>query len=286
LIGGAMLGCAVVTRYGSAVVVVAALLWLLAMRACKPLLFTILGGAIVAAALGALDWATWDHPFHSLREYVDFNLVSGRAAAQFGVEPLWYYLPYFGWLVLWAWPGLVLGAIRRDDGASGFLFCGLAYCAAVTLTPHKEARFLYPGLVLLLCAATPPWLALLSRMEPLRAKIFFSASLAAGLTVLLFPSPFAPQRPEQFRLVVEGSRGATGMVILNEGVWGAPGFFYLGKNIPWFPCDVAEDGRFQQAMQLPIFNRAVTWDDRALAELQAAGFKVLDAQGPGKLLGR
>ena len=285
-LGGSLLGCAVVTRYGSAVVVVAALVWLLATRAWKPLLFTVLGGLVVALALGGLDWATWDAPFHSLRKYVEFNLTSGQAAAQFGTEPALFYLPHLGWLVLWAWPGLLLGLVRRAEGTSLFAFCGLAYVAAITLTPHKEARFLYPGLVLWLVAATPPWLALLSRLAPRRRGLLLGASVAACLAILFFPSPFRPERPEQFRLVVKAAREATGLVIVNEGVWGAPGFFYLGKNIPWFPCDFAEDGRFQQAMATPTFNRAVIWDDRALEQLQQAGFQVLATDGPGKLLGR
>lgn len=285
-LGGALLGCAVVTRYGSAVVVVAALGWLVAARAWRPLLFTLLGGGIVALALGGLDWATWGAPFHSLRKYLEFNVTSGQAAQQFGAEPGWFYLPLLGWLVLWAWPGLVLGLVRRAEGASLFASCGLAYAMAISLTPHKEARFLYPGMVLLLVAATPPWLALLSRLQPRRATFLLGASLVAGLAILLFPSPYRPERPEQFRLVVQASRTATGLVIVNEGVWGAPGYFYLGKNIPWFACDIPEDGRFEQAMQQAVFNRAVIWDDRALDALLASGFRVLATDGPAKLLGR
>lgn len=285
-LGGALLGLAVVTRYGSAVVVVAALLWLLATRQWKALALTAAGGSVVALGLGLLDLWTWGDLFHSLKKYVDFNLTSGQAAAQFGAEPAWFYLPHLGWLVLWAWPGLGLGLVRRAEGASLFAWCGLAYVAAISLTAHKEARFLYPGLVLLLVAATPPWLALLSRLAPKRGLTLLAASLAACVAILFFPSPFQPERPAQFRLVVKAARAATGLVLLNEGVWGAPGFFYLGKNIPWFPCDEAADGRFQQAMATPAFNRAVTWDDRALAELQAAGFKLLEADGQAKLLGR
>ena len=284
--GGALLGLAVVTRYGSAVVVLGALAWLVATRAWKPLLFTILGGVLVALALGGLDWVSWGAPFHSLRKYIEFNLTSGQGAAQFGSEPTWFYLPLLGWLALWAWPGLVLGLTRRADGASLFAFCGLAYVAALSLTPHKEARFLYPGLVLLLVAAAPPWLAGLSRVGPKKATLLFATSLVAGLAILFFPSPFRPERPEQFRLVVRAAREATGLVIVNEGVWGAPGFFYLGKNIPWFPCDFAEDERFVQAMATPTFNRAVIWDDRALLQLQQAGFTLLQTDGRAKLLAR
>jgi N-dimethylarginine dimethylaminohydrolase len=86
--------------------------------------------------------------------------------------------------------------------------------------------------------------------------------------------------------VVAASRSATGLVLVNEGVWGSPGYFYLGKNIPWFVCDVPEDERFVHAMTTTTFNRAVTWDDRALAELRQAGFEVLETDGRAKLLGR
>lgn len=277
LVGGAMLGCAVVTRYGSAVVVVAALGWLLAVRAWRPLLFTVVGGAAVALALGVLDLATWGDLFHSLKKYVDFNLVSGQAEAQFGREPATFYLPYLGLLALWVWPGLFFAR------ASLFSVCGAAYVVAITLTAHKEPRFLYPGMVLLMVAAVPFWIELAVKRS---AAVLLGASVLASVALLFFKTPFQPERPEQFRLVVKAARQATGLVIVNEGLWGAPGFFYLGKNIPWFPCDFAEDGRFQQAMATPGFNRAVIWDDRALEQLQAAGFQVLEVDGPAKLLGR
>lgn len=284
--GGALLGLAVVARYGSAVMVLAALLWLLAVRAWKPLLFTVLGGLAVAAGLGILDWQTWGAPFHSLRKYLEFNVTSGQAAQQFGSEPWWFYLPHLGWLVLWAWAGLILAVRRRAEAASIFLVCGVAYVLAISITGHKEVRFLYPGLVLLLVAGLGPWLGWLSMIAESRQRLLVGASVAAGLAIVAVKSPFQPERPEQFRLVVHASRGATGLVIVNEGVWGAPGFFYLGKNIPWFPCDIPEDGRFQQAMASPTFNRAVIWDDRALVNLKAAGFEILEIDGPAKLLGR
>lgn len=285
-LGGALLGLAVVTRYGSAVVVIAALIWLGVTRSGRAFLLVCAGGLVVAAALGALDAFTWGEAFHSLKRYLEFNVLSGQAAQQFGSSPASFYLPLLGWLVLWAWPGLVLGAMRRVDGASVFGWCGLAYVAAISMTAHKEPRFLYPGLVLLLVGATPPWLARLARWPKQRAQIAGAASVVAGLAILAFASPFAPERPEQFRLFVKGARDATGFVVVNEGVWGAPGFFYLGKNVPWFTCDIPQDGRFVQAMATPAFNRAITWDDRALNELQAAGFQVLETQGAGKLLGR
>lgn len=288
--GGLVLGLAVVARYGSAVMVAAAVLLVLAQRRWKDALAALGGGLVAAALLGAVDWATWGKPFHSFLAYLDYNVLSGQAAQAFGAEPGWYYLPLFGWLVLWAWPGLVFGVRPRAFESKPvwwLAFPAVAYAVAISLTAHKEARFLYPALVLLAVAAVPGWLSVLSRVQaPERRQLFLTASVLVALSVVAFESPFAPQRPQQFRLWVRASREATGVVLVNEGMWGSPGFFYLGKNLPWFPCDFPQDPNFQMAMRDGRFNRAVIWDDRALAELEAAGFKVLEVDGPGKLLGR
>ena len=67
---------------------------------------------------------------------------------------------------------------------------------------------------------------------------------------------------------------------------GGGGFFYIGKNIPWLTCDWPQDGNFQAAMGDARFNRAVTFEGRALAELQAAGFHVVGQVGRETLLAR
>jgi hypothetical protein len=66
---------------------------------------------------------------------------------------------------------------------------------------------------------------------------------------------------------------------VNEGVWGAGGYFYLGKRIPWVTCDWPQDFAFRQAIGDIRFNRAITFEGRALAELQAAGFRPLRQVG-------
>jgi GPI mannosyltransferase 3 len=285
-LGGALLGLAVVTRYGTAVAVLAALAWLAMNRSRRTLIVSASSGLAVALALGALDWATWGAPFHSFAKYVEFNVTSGQAAAQFGTQPWWFYVPELGALAVCVWPAWAFARAGRFEGSRLFEFSALAYLLAISLTPHKEVRFFYPGLVLLLVAATPHWLALLAKTSRARARWVAVASLLAGPALLLFETPFQPERGAQFRMVVAASRSATGLVLVNEGVWGSPGYFYLGKNIPWFTCDVPEDERFVHAMATPTFNRAVIWDDRALTQLREAGFEVLKTDGRAKLLGR
>jgi hypothetical protein len=292
LLGGLALGLAVVTRYGSAVFVLAALVWLVLARQWKVLAFTCLGGLIAALGLGALDWATWGSPFHSLFAYVRFNVLSDGAARNFGASPPGFYLPVLlSGLPLWAWLAvpLGLGALRRRS-ISLPLFCAAAYVAAVSATPHKEERFLYPALLLMVLAATPAVVAWLVAQASHATKLRWGSAALALATTVAAATSYSPQdlRGDQFRAIVSATRdeAATGLLIVNEGFWGAGGFFYIGKNIPWLTCDWPQELNFQRAISDRAFNRAVTFEGRALAELQAAGFRVVDTVGRETILVR
>jgi GPI mannosyltransferase 3 len=274
LLGGAVLGLSVVARYGSAAAVIGAMLFLVARKRWRDAIAASVGGLVVALALGALDWATWGAPFHSLRAYLDFNVFSGRAAAQFGKDPFWVYLPYVAMLAPWAW----LGFLKKPPGV--FVVAGLAYLLAIFLTAHKEPRFIYPALVILSVAAAGGALELLSRRGPALTGLAAVASLA----FFWFDTPLKPERPDQFRLTARAWPHATGFFIIPEGTWGAGGYFWLGKNIPWFTCDFPQ--QFQHIVGDPRFNRAINYDHHYDAELSAAGFKVLLQDGRAVLWGR
>ncbi|WNG49600.1 mannosyltransferase [Archangium minus] len=291
LVGGLMLGLAVVARYGSAVVVLAALLWLVVERRWRVLAFSCLAGLGVALGLGALDWATWGKPFHSFFAYVDFNVLSGQAARQFGASPPGFYLwPFFSGLPLWVWATMPLGlrSLHQRRALLLPLFCAVAYLLAITATAHKEERFLYPGLVLLVMAAAPTLAAFVLSRERvlLRNAVGALALVATVVTGRFFPP--VDLRGDQFRGIVAATRddGVSGLLIVNEGLWGAGGYFYIGKNIPWMTCDWPRDANFKGAMRDRRFNRVVTFEGRALAELQAAGFRVVQRVGRETVLAR
>jgi hypothetical protein len=83
-LGGLGLGLAVVARYGSAIFVLVALAWLLGTRRYRVFFACAAAGLLVALGLGALDWATWGAPFHSLVAYTKFKVFSTDAARRFG----------------------------------------------------------------------------------------------------------------------------------------------------------------------------------------------------------
>jgi GPI mannosyltransferase 3 len=164
------------------------------------------------------------------------------------------------------------------------------YVAAVSATPHKEERFLYPALVLWVLAAAPAvasWLVTQARQA---TQLRWGTAALALATTVASVVAYPPQdlRGDQFRAIVAATRDhkATGLLIVNEGLWGAGGYFYVGKNIPWATCDWPHDYAFQRAMGDPTFNRAVTFEGRALSELQAAGFRVVGQVGRETILER
>ena len=289
-LAGLALGLAFVTRYGSAVFIAAVFAWLLVLRRWRSLIPTGAGGALVFVGLGALDWATWGRPFHSFLGYARFNLLSSRAADAFGALPPSYYLPVLAIAIpLWAWPGMALAVSRERPRVPLWLFCAAAYLVALACTPHKEQRFIYPALVLIAFGSAPEVFRALRAIKNARLRTpILAAACMAGTAVCLFPTELTAKRAGQFQAIVKATRSpqATGLLIVNEGLWGAGGYFYIGKKIPWLTCDTPADGAFQLAMRDPRFNRAVAYEERALTEMQSAGFRVVDRVGRATILDR
>ncbi len=170
-----------------------------------------------------------------------------------------------------------------------FIAAALGYLGIVSATAHKEDRFVYPTLVLLTVAGAPLFVAWAAESWKGPRRLVAGLVAASGVAFFVFPSPFDVQRKEQFQLVAKGSRGATGLVIMNEGMWGSPGYFYAGANIPWCPCDFPQDACFQVAARDARFNRGVYWsngndaekprDAQSEAAFLAAGFRVVERRG-------
>jgi GPI mannosyltransferase 3 len=287
--GGLALGLAVVARYGSVPAVAGALAWLTARRRWGVLGGVLAGGAAVALLLGALDWATWGEPFHSLVAWARFNVFSDAAERAFGATgPLYYPRLLLGLVPLWVWPVLLYAAVSPGAGRPRLgvaLAMALTTLVALLATPHKEERFLYPVVVLLVLEAAPALTRVRAGLPLLWSAA--AAALAVVLTLASRPTSVDP-RGDEFRALVRISRepDTTGLLIVNEGLWGAGGYFYIGKEIPWLTCDFPTDSSFRIAMVDGRFNRAITFEGRALEALRAAGFRVTGEVGRETLLSR
>ncbi len=286
-LAGVALGLAFVCRYGSLPALAGGLGWLALRRRWVQLGWTVAWLGVVLLALGGLDWVSWGRPWHSVGAWFGFNVGSAGAARQFGAEPPGYYWQFLWRQVpLWVWPALVLGAawVRPRIGVA--LAMAVLMLAALLQTAHKEERFLYPVVVLLVAEAAPALGALAGRLRAVAARIAVLA-VALGLTVAS-ARPSMDLRGDELRAIVKATRPAdvTGLLIVNEGLWGSGGFFYIGKHIPWLTCDFPHDAAFQRAMRDARFNRVVTFEGRALPELQASGFRILGTEGRETILAR
>jgi len=166
------------------------------------------------------------------------------------------------------------------------LFCGICSVAALSAVAHKEERFIYPALVLAALAAAPGLMQAAQLAKPRFRSWIAVSSLATNALGFIFPGELLAARGDQFRAIVRATRPpeANGLLIVNEGIWGAGGFFYIGKRIPWLTCDWPADQAFRLATGDARFNRAVTYEGRALSELEASGFKVAEQIGQATIL--
>jgi hypothetical protein len=112
-------------------------------RSFRALGVFVLGAGLATIAGGILDWITWGAPFHSLRRYIEFNVIED-GSSRFGVEPWGYYLASLasavgtaGFIII-----LLLGASARR--APALLASIVAFVLAHSAIPHKELRFLMP----------------------------------------------------------------------------------------------------------------------------------------------
>ena len=292
VLAGALIGFAVIARYGSIVFAFAIMVYLLATRRWRDARLVALGGALAACVLGVLDFRMTGVPFSSLVAYFDFNVFSGKAGREFGQQPWWF---LWSWaaraLPAWAWAALLVAAyraIRHKTFAGPIALLGvpsLLYLVALSFPGLKEERFLYPVLVVLIATTAPAWIAELSSLPRAVGASLLVLSLASTMALLAFETRFQPRATEQFRLFVKGVQTGNGVVLTHSGYWGTPSdFFAAGK--PWVLCGKPKDPCTRLALRNQRFDRIVTFEDEGAASLRKQGFAILDEQGEYRLWGR
>jgi GPI mannosyltransferase 3 len=201
----------------------------------------LLGVCTPILVFGFVDAITWSYPFHSYVENFRYNIVEDKAAVLHGVRP-WYW--YFEYLTLHLGPMLplaVIGAIWR----ARFLGCvALAIFIPHTLLQHKEFRFLFPLLPILLTLAgigladlVAMWSAQLSTRRA-RASIVAGALIFVVITSVSLASvyPRWKKARENSLAFEELSRSPAlcGVAIVGDSYSWADygGYTYLHRSVP------------------------------------------------------
>ena len=100
------------------------------------------------ALLGLTDWLTWGSPFHSVLLYVRVN--SGGMADLYGTAPPGWYIANEAMIWGMALPAVVLALAFGARRAPLPLATALIVIATFSAVAHKEWRFIFPALPLLL----------------------------------------------------------------------------------------------------------------------------------------
>ena len=243
---GLLLGLTVCLRIQFGPAVLLAGLWIIS-RDWKTRFLSISSGIFLAVlTFGLLDTVTWGFPFYSYVAYFRENILFHKAA-QFSVLP-WYY--YFVALLIHTGPlaPFALVGLRRSP-ILGWI--SLAVLLPHSLIAHKEFRYIYPVLPLLLTLASiglVDSLRALARWTKWRSNPQIRGIIAAVLVLacsLALASEFrrwhkAAGGLQTFgRLSVDSQ--ACGLAIYQVHWWDTGGYTYLHRAIPIFLFSTGND---------------------------------------------
>jgi hypothetical protein len=110
------------------------------------------GAVVVLLGQGLLDLVTLGTPFQSIWYYVWINQVSGVSTA-FGASPWYEYLVDFRWQWSVALPPLVLCLAAGAWRQARLLAVAVSVILVFSCVPHKEYRFIFPAIPLLMTVA-------------------------------------------------------------------------------------------------------------------------------------
>jgi phosphatidylinositol glycan class B len=254
---GALAVLATFLRAPDALVLVGLGVTLLARRRARPF---VEGAAAAGLVAGALDWATWGAPFHSLLLAVRYNLIAGHAS-EYGRAGLGY---YFGALASSTGPAIAIvgaGLLRAPRPARPLLAVALAPVLVHLALPHKELRFLMPFVPILFAVAAAGldgWMvalaARLPRLRPAPAVSLLAGTLGAlmigrapGLTYADLGSTYVPQPQRAAGTYGDGFNrllmqlhdmpDLCGVAVAGAQVIWLGGSTPLHRNVPFFDLD-------------------------------------------------
>jgi hypothetical protein len=224
---GILLGLTVALRVQlvPAVGLAVAYAWISTPQLRRPLVIALLATLVVA---GGLDWLTWSYPFQSMWRYYSINILEGKSS-QFGTAPWFYYLR----LPFAYWSGAIVPMIALGVGGATRLPIVAGLVAAIVLphmlVGHKEYRYIYPAIVLVIILVGLGTSHVLAAIRP-RSGLGLPA--LTGLTLIAWAiTILALARSGDFRPHWVGNRG---MVLAFKALREARDVCGVGTREPWW----------------------------------------------------
>jgi GPI mannosyltransferase 3 len=210
-VAGLMCGLAFEARYQTAVLGLGVFAWLaLVARVGIRGLAAFVGGGLIALVLGALanrwGYGAWVFPPW---DYFQVNIVQGVAARNFGSEPVFAYLYLLPAQIFFAITLVLMAAMLAMwlRGSRHVLtWASLPFVLLHVMVAHKEARFLFPLVILATAFPVlgfsphlPRWRNAFTRIWGWRnavpAKAMAAISVAGMLYFALYPFGVRPHMP-------------------------------------------------------------------------------------------
>jgi hypothetical protein len=253
LFGGFLLGLAFCIRIQLAPVLAVLGLAILVINGWRRLLYTLAGALVGVALAGFVDYLTLAYPFASIIGYFRANLLEG-VSDKFGRAP-WHFMilnfarVWSGALILFVWFGIE--GLRKSRPMLLLFAMAAALILAHSAIAHKEYRFVYPALPLLLIPIAAGIDRVIGRMYPSGAATL--AAILAGIATLSLVVASGGNFREHFWrrygetkafAMIRKDPNACG-VATHLVIWGeAPGYTGLHRDIPFY--DTYHDADFER----------------------------------------
>ena len=257
LCGGFLLGVGFCVRIQLAPMVAVLGLAMLAINGWRRVWYTTLGAVIALALGGWVDYLTLAYPYASMIGYVKANIVDG-ASNIFGRMPWNYFIVglvrvWSGALILFVWFGME--GVRRARPLGLLLAMAAALILAHSVVAHKEYRFIYPALPLLLIPVAAGIDRVMERLYPKGAATL--AATLVGIAALSLAVGAGGNFRAHFRYrfgetkafdMVRRAPDACGVALHLESWTDAPGYTVLHRNIPiYYAYQDADLARLREA---------------------------------------
>ena len=236
-VAGLLLGAVVGLRMQLAPAVLVALLFICYRLPRSRWAPVVAAAALAFAAFGVLDAITWGSPFASYLRALNANLVQARSA-HYGVVPWNFYWGLLIFRVGWLLPFSLWGA-RRSPVLAAVAVAVLVTHSAIG---HKEYRFIYPAVVLLVMLAGFGIADLLARLQkssqPSAGAVAMVAVAVACLSAYTWhtaqlSSKYDPALTAFSNLSRDSSVCGVGL----RGPWfWSGGYTYLHRHVPIVPA--------------------------------------------------
>ena len=137
------------------------------------------------------------------------------------------------------------------------VWCAAIYFASLLATPHKEPRFLMPGLMLLVLAAAPGLAGAIRRWVPgINFRAAWAVALLAGVVTYGLHIDI---KDDEIRAVVAATRASQvrGIALVGEAKWNTLAYFFVGKPIALHAVKLNNNDELTTVLASPEFDRVV-----------------------------